>query len=172
MDFLCYCVCINALRARRSCMPAVEWMVLSMQLCKGIKQPNSALLAALTMASTFNRVMSPRHKCSPSPLISTTPLSKRYCWSSASCARSNSFEGWRDSLTFINARNNSCFSGKVKGKGDCSPASCNSICKASSIFSIHLIYLFVVNRSPTKPLVSVPSSRLKCRRIGGVGWRL
>ena len=43
-------------------MPAAEWIALSMQLCIGIKQPNNLELAAFTIASTFNVVISPCHK--------------------------------------------------------------------------------------------------------------
>ena len=48
--------------ASRSWSPAVEWIALSMQAWPGTLHPSRAEFAALTMASTAKRVMSPRHR--------------------------------------------------------------------------------------------------------------
>ena len=48
--------------ASRSWSPAAEWIALSMQEWPGTLHPSRAEFAALTMASTARRVMSPRHR--------------------------------------------------------------------------------------------------------------
>ena len=84
------CLVMISLQASRSWTPAAEWMALSMQLWSGTKHPSSSLLAALTIASTFRRVMSPCQRSRPLPSGSTTPFSFSCSCSSASWAARNS----------------------------------------------------------------------------------
>ena len=50
---------MSSLHFIRSCTPAKECMILSMQEWQGCQQPRRALLAALTMASQRREVISP-----------------------------------------------------------------------------------------------------------------
>ena len=145
-------------------MPAAECMTLSIQACKGLKQPSSLLLAAFTIASTFSLVISPCHRCIPSCLISTIPFSSLCAASSLSCASIRSCEGLSGCRTFINERIRRCLSGKVSGLVH--PVSISEsmmLIALSMFFSLSIIYPFFMNRSPTKPLLSVCSMRLRCR---------
>ena len=107
--------CSWSLHSFLSWIPAAEWMQLSMQLCKGAQQPKPWALAALTIASTFIRVMSPCQSSKPSPSSFTTPLSSACCFNSASCILRKSAEISFGAQTFMRARISRCFSWSEDG---------------------------------------------------------